>query len=246
MVRLMWGNNSHQWAAQLSRGAAGGMLTVWDDSKIRVDDILILKYSVTIKCVFLQNGFECILTNVYGPADEILHHSKDFWEELDEVRRKWSDVPWCLGGDFNCIFFVAEKNRNKRSTTHIKLFDSFMRRHGLFDLPLLGGCFTWSSMRGEATLTRIDRFIFSGDWEDQFPKATQHLLRRNLSDHHPISLRGGGIQFGPYPFRFENFLLKDEDFLVHLKDWWQNMNFSGSASFVFSKKLQELKILLKC
>ncbi|MCL7047505.1 hypothetical protein MKW94_011020, partial [Papaver nudicaule] len=111
-----------------------------------------------MKCVFIQNGFQCALTNVYGPADEILQHSKDFWQELDEVRRKWPDVPWCLGGDFNCILFASEKNRNNRNTTHIKL---------------------------------IDRFIFSGEWEDQFPKATQHLLRRNLSDHHPISLRGG-------------------------------------------------------
>ena len=95
-------------------------------------------------------------------------------------------------------------------------------------------------------MSKIDRFLVSGDWESYFSRVTQiTLLSRLVSDHFPIPLDGGGIRLGASPFRFEIMWLKAEGFKDLLKGWWQGLSFKGSASFILSEKLKGLKGKLK-
>ena len=48
-------------------------------------------------------------------------------------------------------------------------FSDFILEQGLIDLPLEGGIFTWSNSREVSSKARLDRFLFSADWEDKFP-----------------------------------------------------------------------------
>ena len=50
---------------------------------------------------------------------------------------------------------------------------------------------------------------------------------------------------GPTPFRFENMWLKSEGFKEVLKQWWEGIQVSGSASFNLTEKLKALKPLLR-
>ena len=50
---------------------------------------------------------------------------------------------------------------------------------------------------------------------------------------------------GPTPFRFENMWLKSEGFKEVLKQWWEGIQVSGSASFILTEKLKTLKPLLR-
>jgi exonuclease III len=59
--------------------------------------------------------------------------------------------------------------------------------------PLEGGRFTWSNSREVEAMSRIDRFLFSADWEEKFSIIKQHRLTRLLPDHFPIMLECGQL-----------------------------------------------------
>ncbi len=83
---------------------------------------------------------------------------------------------------------------------------------GLMDIPLEGGKFTWSNNCATPAMSRIDRFLFSSEWEDRYPTVVQKRLPKLLSDHFPILLECGKFLRGKRPFRFENMWLKAKGF----------------------------------
>ena len=110
------------------------------------------------------------------------------------------------------------------------------------DIPLEGGSYTWSnSLSG----SRIDRFLFSSEWEEHYPNVHQKRLVRVLSDHFPISLEGRDIRKGSRPFHFENMWLQVDDFVEKVKNWWDSYHFYGTPSYRLAMKLKALKGDLK-
>ncbi|KAJ9687104.1 hypothetical protein PVL29_015810 [Vitis rotundifolia] len=47
------------------------------------------------------------------------------------------------------------------------------------------------------------------------------------------------------PFKFENTWLKEEGFKEVLRQWWEGIQVSGSASFILTEKLKALKPILR-
>ena len=112
---------------------------------------------------------------------------------------------------------------------------------GLVDLQLQGGSFTWSGGLNNQSRARLDRFLVTSCWLDQFSRVVQRRLPRPTSDHFPVLLEGGGLRRGPTPFRFENTWLKVDGFKDLIRTWWQGMVVRGSANFRLTAKLKELK-----
>ena len=111
----------------------------------------------------------------------------------------WWNLPWCVGGDFNAICFPFERLGAENFTQGVYSFSDFISINGLMDIPLEGGSYTWSnSLSG----SRIDRFLFSSEWEEHYPNIHKKRLVRVLSDHFPISLEGSDICKGRKPFLF--------------------------------------------
>ncbi|RVW34514.1 hypothetical protein CK203_109533 [Vitis vinifera] len=179
---------------------------------------------------------------LYGPIKG--RERRELWEELAAVKGLWND-PWCIVGDFNVVRFLVEMSNGKQMSTTMREFLGFIDEFELVDPPLGGGAFTWSGGEGGSLKARLDRFLFSGDWEERVLGAMQFLLLRPVSDHSPILLDCGGMRKGKNPFRFENMWLRVEGFMDKFKEWWQSYNFRGKPSFVFAKKLQALKYDLK-
>ena len=69
-------------------------------------------------------------------------------------------------------------------------FSYFIFKHGLIDLPLEGGNFTWSNSREVVSRSRLDRFLVTTNWGAKFPSVCQKRLSRLVSDHFPIILEG--------------------------------------------------------
>ena len=109
----------------------------------------------------------------------------------------------------------------------------------------MGGSFTWSNNRTDVSMFRIDRFLYSTDWEDHFLAIHQKRLPRLLSDHYPIMLECGDFSRGKRPFRFENMWLKSDGFVDQVKGWWESYHFEGTPSFILARKLRALKLDLK-
>ena len=218
MVRSLGAGRFSDWVSVDAMGSAGGILLMWDKRILEVSETV---YGIfTASCSFrnVEDGFQWIFTSVYGPV--LANLKEDMWEELGSVRGLWSG-PWCIGGDFNASASISpsESNRGGRITQAMRRFACVLDDPGVRDLPLQGGPFTWSGGNNGQAMSRIDRFLVSGDWESYFSRVTQSTLLRPVSDHFPILLDGGGIISGPSPFRFQNMWLKAEGFKDLLKGW---------------------------
>lgn len=75
------------------------------------------------------------------------------------------------------VCFPTERLGAEKFTYAMHEFSYFISAHGLVDLPLEGGYFTWFNIHGNVYRSRIDSFLFSTDWEDHFPNISQRRLR---------------------------------------------------------------------
>ena len=135
--------------------------------------------------------------------------------------------------------------RSTSFTTAMWEFSNFISEQGLIDLPLQGGTFTWSNSQEVASKARLDRFLFSVDWEDKFPTVSRRRMSRLCSNHFLVVLEGGSFQRRSRPIRFENMWLKDEGFVDRVQSSWESYQFQGALSFVLANKLKLLKNYLK-
>ena len=67
-------------------------------------------------------------------------------------------------------------------------FSDFVSLHGLMDIHVEGGFYTWSNT---SSASRLDQFLFSPLLVDHFTWFTQKRMSRVLSDHFPICWRVG-------------------------------------------------------
>ena len=148
-------------------------------------------------------------------------------------------------GDLNVVRFPSEKARGQNFTQAMADFSDFISSYGLVDPLLEGRQYTWSNGKEEEALSRLDRFLFTTNWEDQFPSIIQRRMPRLLFDHFPLMLECGQFQQGKRPFWFENMWLKAEGFVDQVRQWWGSYQFHGSPSHVLAKKLKALKADLK-
>ncbi len=124
-------------------------------------------------------------------------------------------------------------------------FSEFISSFGLMDIPLEGGRFTWTNNRDNATMSHLDRFLYSANWEDYNQNMSQRRLPRLLSDHFPILLKCGEFSSGKRPFRFEKMWFRAEGFMEKVRSWWESYSFTGTPSFILANKLKALKSNLK-
>jgi hypothetical protein len=223
------------WCALGSHGASGGILLMWD--RRVVEKVEAWEGSYAIACSFrsVNDDFKWAFTGVYGPNMD--NDRLVLWDELSGLMERWV-VPWCIGGDFNATRFPSERLGNHRYAPSMEEFSRFIFDHGLMDIPLMGGQFTWSN---GTSWSRIDRFLLSSGWEERFANVAQRRLTRAMSVHFPIILECGvPNRVGGY-FKFENMWLKFEGFVEQVNLWWQSYQFDGDPSYVLACKLRALK-----
>jgi hypothetical protein len=121
-----------------------------------------------------SGNFEWAFAGVYGPNNDI--DRKIIWDELVGIM-SWWEKPWCIGGDFNVIRYPSERLGDTHYSLTMREFSDFIFEQGLMDIPLVGGKFTWSNNNCSS---RINRFSFFSDWEEQFPDVAQRRLHRLL------------------------------------------------------------------
>ncbi|RVW29923.1 hypothetical protein CK203_100289 [Vitis vinifera] len=144
--------------AALPTSGALGGILIIWDSKKLRREEVVLG-SFSVSIKFAMDRRESLwLSVVYGPNNLALR--KDFWVELSNIVGL-SHPRWCVGGDFNVI-----------------------RRNS----PLRSASYTWSNMEENPVCKRLDRFLYSNEWEQVFPQSLQEYCKMDF-DHWPIVLK---------------------------------------------------------
>ena len=102
------------------------------------------------------------------------------------------------------IRFPCECSRRGRVPSTMWRFSEVIDDLDLRDLPLQRGPFTWSGGLNSQSMSRLDRFLVTKDWECHFSGVVQYTLRRPVFDHFPILLDREGVRRGLTPFCFKN------------------------------------------
>lgn len=152
-------------------------------------------------------------------------------------------------GDFNVVCRRDERRgvNEEASATQVLemfLFNNFIGELEVEDLNVLGRRYTWYHTNGRS-MSRIDRVLISEEWSQAWWENSLWVLSRDVFDHCPLVLKHGGWDWGPKPFRFNNFWLENLNFKGVVEEAWRNQNVSGWMSFVLKEKLKGLKVKIK-
>ncbi|XP_026398200.1 uncharacterized protein LOC113293976 [Papaver somniferum] len=150
-------------------------------------------------------------------------------------------------GDFNEVRLMDERKYCSNISRGMKDFCDFYDANELIDIPIHGAKYTWIKKGSLTSMSKIDRFMTTADWDDHFTGILVKALGRPFLDHKPIILTCDLEDCGAPPWRCESMWLLEPGFLDLLETWWVSLanNFTGSSGFILTKKLQALKGKIK-
>lgn len=225
-----------------SDGRSGGLITLWK------------KESVSVICSFRGDGFLGIkaswkndiyyLVNVYSSCEAA--KKTKLWETLLDLKRRFCDGEWIMGGDFNAITNSRERKGRVLSFNSHEAdgFAKFILSSGLIDVPCKGKNFSWFSGDGKSKI-RIDRFLLSSVVINRWEVVGQFIGDRDISDHCPIWIISDSQNWGPKPFKFNNEWFSSDSFIPFVEDEWNRMVVRGRGDYVLKEKLRLLKDKIK-
>lgn len=216
---LTW-NVPFNWCHLKAQGAAGGILVGANADVFNMTVLDILKFSVSVMLTNKKNNFSWKFIVVYGPAYDDL--KAEFIEELDSIMSSWQGL-LLIGGDFNLVRFVSDKNNGQINHKWANLFNNWGSKWGLIEISAANKRFTWTNNQEDRILAKIDRVFISTAWEATFPLVTVKALERLPSDHNPLLLNAGeNTCFGKKMFRFEKWWLEKESFRSVVEKAWNS------------------------
>jgi exonuclease III len=243
----LWGSNDCEWVHLPSEGRSGGILSIWSKS----NNSLIFSFKGEgFVGVHLEWGFLktiCFVVNVYSKCD--IASKRNLWSNLINFKRGLGDGGWCVVGDFNVVVSVEERVGTNVSevrvmSTEVLEFRKFVEELEVVDLPIVGRLFTWCHASGCA-MSRIDRILISDEWAHRWGNVSLWSLPRDVSDHCPLILKYSHDDWGPKPFRFNNFWLENKKFIEIVESFWTSHRVEGWMGFALKEKLKLLKPILK-
>ncbi|GFS42115.1 hypothetical protein Acr_00g0078180 [Actinidia rufa] len=168
---------------------------------------------------------------------------REMWSVISKLRSSFP-YPWCMGGDFNEIRKIGDRQECTRSGIGMRDFNRFIDGMELYDLPMLGRKYTWSNSQEGEKWSRIDRFLIHPEWLEIF-NFKQWGLPRFLSDHSPIILMEDLRDWGPRPFKFINAWVLHPKCLQVMESAWMQSDVQGWAGYRIMRKLKGMKEALK-
>eukprot|EP00253_Pinus_taeda_P019643 PITA_19643 len=178
---------------------------------------------------------------VYGP--QRMDDKVRFIGSLVDLRARYVDIPWILGGDFNMIKSLSEKKGGTKMLNIDSLaFQAFMYSMKLVDIVSSNGLSTWNNKRGGDSLvaSKLDRFIILEDLILNNKEIATRILPFGGSDHWPVQLELKGIGTpSNRPFRFENMALPSRFHQQHFRLVVGRFTHSGYKNEKSTKLQQE-------
>jgi len=226
VCNTIWGDVNVDFSYRPSKGASGGITTLWNSNEVEVWSTVSLDHALVIAGRFLKTGEHFVIFNVYAPCDA--SRQQVLWNVLSSRLAALSDQNVCVCGDFNAIL-RAEERRSVSSVPQyagIDGFNAFIDSNLLVDLPLRGRTFTW--FRGDGrSMSHIDRILLSEKWCSTWPTCFQLAVSRGLSDHCPLVLAIDCQNWGPKPVKMLKCWADFPGFDSFVRDTWSSLQISG-------------------
>jgi exonuclease III len=145
-----------------AKGAAGGIVILWNPSTILMEGLFTSKWTITTSFRLIGSNKPYFVMNFYDPAtpgdkEAFLHH-------LEWIANHISNDQWILGGGFNMIIGLEEKKGGtRRLGNDSEQFHRIISLLNLIDVETDNGPFTWSNRRSRAHHVSyiLDRFLIS-------------------------------------------------------------------------------------
>lgn len=101
-IKSFWGDAPNGFSYQPPLGASGGLVTVWNSTRIDVWCSMSFGHTLIIKGTVIQTGEHFVIVNVYAPFELVAKRA--LWERLTVfVNNNNNDVCLCVCGDFNSV-----------------------------------------------------------------------------------------------------------------------------------------------
>ena len=244
LVSSLLGMNFVDYAFVPAAGTCGGILVAGQQPDIRLDDVHVGCFSITVK---VHTGIDTVcppwwLTAVYGPQDD--GEKLLFLEELAAVRDACVG-PWAVVGDFNLILDEADKSNGAINRRNLNRFRQTVAELELVDIHLHGRRYTWSNERRSPTMVRLDRALVSLDWEAMHPDCHLQALSSDASDHCPLLLQTQLSIQHMRRFHFESFWPKMPGYQEAVVRGWTCAPTTSDPLRRLDELLRNLKIELQ-
>ncbi|KAJ0261541.1 Reverse transcriptase zinc-binding domain-containing protein [Hirschfeldia incana] len=176
---------------------------------------------------------------------------KQLWSDISFLASspQLSHLPWTVLGDFNQTLNAAEHSLGDQfsSPRGLREFSQCIASAKLTDLPYTGNYFTWSNKQGDSLVSKkLDRILVNDEWLASFPSAKGVFGDPGVSDHSPCSIILDTVSPKvKRPFKFYSMLNLNPEFTILIRECWKALSFEGSKMLRVSKKLKELKSVIR-
>lgn len=189
-----------------------------------------------VKFPIVQTEF--VVSFVYA-ANEVIPRCA-LWSELSNLAADQAliDKPWAVLDDFNQVLNCRKHSQAldfpiNRGMRDFK--DCLLSAH-LADLTFKGSSYPWWNHNYSNPIAKkLDRVFVNEDWLNLFPSSIAYFGEPDFSDHSPAGIiLNLSRQHRKTPFKFQNMLLQNEEFIPLILSYWNSLHFTSTAMFCVS------------
>ncbi|KAD7477694.1 hypothetical protein E3N88_00830 [Mikania micrantha] len=240
-IKQFWGNKQLASDFVNARGRSGGLLSIWDPG-------VFVKHGVNKGDNFLHvfgsvAGVEDLfnIVNIYAPQD--VSQKLALWGSLINLMSEFYGL-WILLGDFNEVRSCSERRNSEFDHRGARDFNAFIFEAGLHEYRMGGLKFTYMSPDG-SKCSKIDRVLVCDRFYHRWPDAVLTAHPRLWSDHSPLTLSTGSMDFGPPPFKFYSSWLYLQGIDEVVTNAMSDSVVADRPDVSFISKLRNVKIKVK-
>lgn len=220
IIKSLWSSIRIDWAVVNATHSSSAIIIMWDSLTHEAVEVFKGNFSLSVQIVKID-GLTWWLSSIYGSASR--RNRMAFWNELTDVRSLCGSH-WILTRDFNVYRWSFETTSPHPSQINMRRFNSFIASADLIEPIQINGTYTWSNLRCSPVLTKLDRFLYTQNWEEKFQSHQVKQLSPKISNHFPILLEAKSLKWGPFPFKFDNRWLSDKRFIQSIQTKWDFIN----------------------
>ena len=225
-----------------SRGASGGLLTVWKSAVFTGSIVFADVFALTVSFVSTQSSQLWSLVNIYCPCTG--DDREEFTTWLYDVQIP-NGQDWLLLGDFNYMRDPDNRNKPGGNLNDMITSNDIIRKQQLIEIPVQGRMYTWSNMQQDPLLEHLDWFFTLLHWTNVYPNTLIKPLGKPVSDHVPCIISIQTCIPRSKVFRFEPFWILHPGFMNLVQDVWNRPVRAHNAATILCRKFKTLGHALK-